>query len=236
MKNLISNLVINLSFGTFILTAQVDIQPNAIAINDCNPLSELSVNSIGNALNTIHVEADANSSQSSAIYAKAFDVTSFGGFANGIVGAAEFGNTANRIHGVMGSALRTANYSDGRSTGVYGQAGYSTPGANYGVMGRLIGGNSGAGVVGYDGVNYGGWSQVLSSTISYAGYFRGKGYFHDNLGIGEEDPKEKLHVKNGNIYVEGAANGVILDSGGGGCFLISVDGSGNLSTTPINCP
>ena len=76
----------------------------------------------------------------------------------------------------------------------------------------------------------------MSSTVSYAGYFRGKGYFHDFVGFGEEDPAAKVHVQNGDVYVEGSANGVILDGGGGSCYKIQVDASGTLTTTPVNCP
>ena len=223
-------LITNISIG------QIDIQPDAIAINDCNPLSELSVNTAGSTKNSVHVIADDNTSQSTGVFSEAYDITAFGGFTNAIVGIAEFGNTANRARAVVGTTVRSANINDGRSTGVLGQAGYSTPGANYGVFGRLVGANNGAGVVGYDGVGFPGWSLVLPGHVSYAGYFRGKGYFHDNVGIGEEDPQSSLHVNGGDVYVEGSVNGIILQSAPTVCWRITVDASGNLVTTSVTCP
>mgnify|MGYP000270817002 CR=1 FL=1 len=216
--------------------SQVEIGVDRIAINECAPLSELAINSVGLARNTAHVVADGNDNLSTALYAEAYDVSGFGDFTFGIRGGGDFGNTANRLIGVQGFAYRDGDYSDGRSTGVRGDAGNSTPGANYGVMGRLLGANSGAAVVGYDIVNHSGWGQVLPNGISYAGYFRGKGYFHDYLGLGEDDPQEKLHVNGGHVFVEGVGNGIIMEATTNVCFLVTLDAAGDLQTSPVSCP
>lgn len=58
----------------------------------------------------------------------------------------------------------------GRSFGVYGVAGNSTPGWNYGVFGTLVGDNNGAGVFGSSESLDGG----INTQGKYAGYFHGK--------------------------------------------------------------
>jgi hypothetical protein len=215
--------------------SQVDIQPDALGVNVCNPLSTIAVNDVGDVLNTVHVQSTTNAQGVSAITGYAFDQTVGPGATTGLNGVAFFGGTSNRAIGVRAVATRDANYSVGRSYGIYGVAGNSTAGANYGGFNILVGGNSGAAIVGYDSINHGGWSQVMSSVVSYAGYFRGKGYFHDNVGIGEENPQSKLHIEGGDIFVEGSVNGIILDSGSG-CYKITVDASGVLSTISVSCP
>ncbi|MCB0713942.1 MAG: hypothetical protein KDD67_16575 [Ignavibacteriae bacterium] len=57
-----------------------------------------------------------------------------------------------------------------------------------------------------------------------------------NVGIGETTPGAKLEVGGGDIYVNGSANGVVLKAPNGGCWRITVDNNGNLTTTNITCP
>ena len=235
MKNLILLLIlIALPFMSF---SQVEIQPNAIGIKSSQPISELSINSVGEQINTVHIEADEDNPGSTALYAEAFDVTGGGGtFTYGIRGSASQLVNASRALGVTGVATRATPSSNGRSTGVRGIAGDSTPGANYGVYGSLIGSNQGTAILGHDDITYDSWSQVLPNNVFYAGYFRGKGYFHDNVGIGQENPVEKLQINNGNIYIETPNDGIIFNTSSG-CFKLTVDGStGQLVLTPITCP
>ena len=57
------------------------------------------------------------------------------------------------------------------------------------------------------------------------------------IGIGGDDPKAKLHIKGGQVYIEDPNEGVILKSTGGFCFKITVDDTGVLTTTPVSpCP
>ncbi len=55
----------------------------------------------------------------------------------------------------------------------------------------------GKGVYGYasgtSGTNYGVYGRT-ESTDGYAGYFAGRGYFADNVGVGTDSPASKLHV------------------------------------------
>jgi len=233
MRTLISIIITLLSAN--LLMSQVEIQPDKIGVNIMNPISTIAVNDIGTPEAEMYVKAESNLAGSTAIYGRAFDLTTSSSFSSGLSGVAIFGGNSNRAVGIAATGRRDMDYNVGRSYGVIANAANSTPGANYGVLSTISGGNSGAAIVGIDFINHGSWSQVMSSTVSYAGYFRGKGYFHDFVGFGEEDPAAKVHVKNGDVYVEGSANGIILDSGGL-CYKIMVDASGVLTTTNVACP
>ena len=57
-----------------------------------------------------------------------------------------------------------------------------------------------------------------------------------NIGIGETTPGTALEVGGGDVYVNSSANGVILRSPNGGCWRITVDNAGTLTTTAVTCP
>ncbi len=48
-----------------------------------------------------------------------------------------------------------------------------------------------------------------------------------NVGIGTDNPQEKLQIKSGDIYLEDINSGVILTSPNGSCWRMTVDNSGN---------
>jgi hypothetical protein len=123
-----------------------------------------------------------------------------------------------------------------------------------GVLGESI---SGAGVLGSTTTGYAVYGQV-SNPSGYAGYFEGRGYFTENVGIGQTSPTYKLHVKdnlsnnfvakientNGSVDSDGLA--ILLnktwptttnhfirfqESGGGGIGSISGNGLGGIAYT-----
>jgi hypothetical protein len=57
-----------------------------------------------------------------------------------------------------------------------------------------------------------------------------------NVGIGTTDPKSKLQVTDGDVYIEDAASGVIMTSPDGNCWRMTVDNNGNPVFRTINCP
>lgn len=61
-----------------------------------------------------------------------------------------------------------------------------------------------------------------------------------NVGIGTADgtnqPKAKLQVTGGDVYIENIGSGVIIKSPNGNCWRITIDNSGNLIRTAIACP
>ncbi len=56
------------------------------------------------------------------------------------------------------------------------------------------------------------------------------------VGVGTADPRSKLHISSGDVYIDNSANGVILTSPNGSCFRVTVDNAGSLSATSITCP
>ncbi len=57
-----------------------------------------------------------------------------------------------------------------------------------------------------------------------------------DVGINTSDPKSRLHVAGGDVYVETIGSGVILRSPNGFCWRVTVDNSGNFVRTQIACP
>jgi hypothetical protein len=57
-----------------------------------------------------------------------------------------------------------------------------------------------------------------------------------NLGLGIPSPKARVHVGNGDIYLQDIGNGVIMKSPDGNCWRITVDNTGALGSTSVGCP
>lgn len=57
-----------------------------------------------------------------------------------------------------------------------------------------------------------------------------------HVGLGTEEPKTKLHLNAGDVYLEGAAASVIFTSPNGSCFALNVDDVGSFFSNPIACP
>ena len=58
----------------------------------------------------------------------------------------------------------------------------------------------------------------------------------ENIGIGTTDPKRKLHIKAGVVYIDQVASGIIMKSPDGKCWLTIVHNDGTLTTTETDCP
>jgi hypothetical protein len=56
-----------------------------------------------------------------------------------------------------------------------------------------------------------------------------------NVGVGTNDPKAKLDIAGGSIYVRNP-NTLIITSPNGACWGITVNNSGALATFPTTCP
>jgi hypothetical protein len=57
-----------------------------------------------------------------------------------------------------------------------------------------------------------------------------------NLGIATLDPKSRLQVENGDVYLSSIGTGVVMKSANGSCWRMTVDNSGNPVFTSIPCP
>ena len=119
-------------------------------------------------------------------------------------------NSNGTTAGVLGSGGTYGMWGSSSSgTGVYG----STSSGNYGVWGTggsygVYGTGTTAGVWGNGNVGvYGTGSGPTSTGVygngsSWGGYFLGKGYFSDNVGIGTPEPQAKLHISEGNLLIQ----------------------------------
>jgi len=56
-----------------------------------------------------------------------------------------------------------------------------------------------------------------------------------NVGIGTTTPKTRLHIRNGNIYVEANGQGMILKSPNGSCFQLTVSDAGAMTIAATAC-
>lgn len=57
-----------------------------------------------------------------------------------------------------------------------------------------------------------------------------------NIGIGQETPLSKLHVTDGDIYIDNISNGVIMKSPDTQCWRYTPDNTGQLIPSAITCP
>ncbi|WP_163714518.1 hypothetical protein [Mangrovibacterium lignilyticum] len=87
--------------------------------------------------------------------------------------------------------------------------------------------NSGGDIVFVNGATGGSQSlKIVNMKINGAG----------NVGIGTDDPHEKLQIKSGDIYLEDVNAGIIMKSPNGNCWRMTVDDSGNPVFTPVARP
>jgi hypothetical protein len=129
-----------------------------------------------------------------------------------IYGIASSTSAAEQRWGIWGETSSTSTSNPG--AGVMGRA---TAGSSSGVRGETTS-TSGTGVSGfataYSGTTYG-LRAVCYSPDGYAGWFNGRGYFRDNVGIGTENPPWPLSVvgPQGVAYVNSTAsnNGSVLE-------------------------
>ena len=131
-----------------------------------------------------YFQSDSTSGRGVSGQATATSGTTYGG---------RFRNNSPNGFGVYGEAANTS----GTNYGVYG-VNHSTSG--FGVVGRAIQGSGTTyGVYGqtYSSDGYAGFFET-NSPDGYAGYFSGgRNYFEGDVGIGTEDPTEKLHITGG---------------------------------------
>ena len=57
-----------------------------------------------------------------------------------------------------------------------------------------------------------------------------------NLGLGTTNPRTKLQVENGDIYINSITSGVIMKSPNGACWRMTVSNTGTPIFTAITCP
>lgn len=173
MKNL---LIAILGLCTFSSTfAQLNVNPNGnVSIqSSLTPLSPLSV--CGSGRSDYKVAVYGNKSGYYSETTGATETWGHGGkFVNHLSGSSFLVGARADVY-----PLDEVNRSYGRSFGVFGVAGYATSGWNYGIFGRLDGGNNGAAI-------YGTANSTENGTYvdgKYAGYFNGNTKVVGNLNV-----------------------------------------------------
>ena len=57
-----------------------------------------------------------------------------------------------------------------------------------------------------------------------------------DLGIGTTEAKSKVHVKEGDVFIEDITSGIIMKSPDGQCWRYTPDNSGQLIASSVPCP
>lgn len=156
-----------------------------INIGTSTPLSNLSVNSVGDTNSALYAVGATN-----GIWAERSG-TSGSQWVHSVVGNASVMTSSYNI-GLRGQSFLTSPLGHGRAFGVFGIGGNSTSGFNYGLFGTTYGSQNGAGVVGTINNN-----QDVNVPGLFAGYFVGNvkvtGLIN-GVTIGDSDERLKKNI------------------------------------------
>ncbi|MGC3976867.1 MAG: hypothetical protein QM751_00645 [Paludibacteraceae bacterium] len=154
-----------------------------IQLGTTTPLSSLSIGDVGDVNTKLKVVGNTN-----GIVSKRDGEPDYS-WTYSILGHSELHSLA--AVGVRGQAFSYSPQNQGKSWGVFGLAGNSTTGWNYGVLGTLYGSQNGAGVVGTTS------DQGPYIDAIYAGYFVGNvkitGLVNGTL-VGNSDKRYKTNI------------------------------------------
>lgn len=209
MKKIFISLLL-VSVCSYTLNAQLVISPSGnvgIGLPDTTmqPLSQLSVGQTGLVRAGVYVNVPSINDSPyenwytiySKVNAKATPKWNYSYY-----GVAEGSSSSDRLVGVCGIADRQNVASSGRSYGVWGEAGKSTSGWNYGVCGFLNSGQEyGAGIFG--GITH--YSTECYVPGRYAGFFNGQtrvnGDFYATTVNTTSDARLKTNITNVNTEI-----------------------------------
>jgi hypothetical protein len=174
---------------------------------------------------------------------------------------AGFNNTTGFYNSFFGHGAGNGN-TTGNLNSFYGIAagGHNTEGSNNTFLGRGAGNNNTTGnantIIGMEaglsnttesantfiGVSANGVAGINNATALGAGAVVTQSDSvvlgnNASVGIGVSAPKAKLDIRNGNVYVGSAGQGMILKSPDGAtCRLLTIDNTGTLVLSAISCP
>ena len=165
---------------------------------DVKRLGEVGIGVNADDNRKLNILVPSNSTNSYGLFSEALKPAGTGTRTRAIMGKITSGK--GYAIGLEGYSYNSSASSSGRSYGLYSTAGNASHGYNYGVFSRLLGSRNGAAVVGYDGIDFGGWNEKVNG--KFAGYFRGKVYVSNKLGIGTESPVGLVDLRSeGNAHL-----------------------------------
>ncbi len=162
-----------------------------VGIDTSNPVSRFSIGDAGSTESKMYLFNSNSSGIQRALYIR--QALSSGSWSYGVHSSVVSGSSGSKATGVCGSSAKSTPSSSGRTFGILGRAGNATSGYNSAVYGQLKGSNNGAAIFGATP----GKGETYVNGI-YAGYFRGKVFIEDKVGIKTTSPSYDLDV-NGTI-------------------------------------
>lgn len=159
-----------------------------VGIGTNEPKSTLSVNGDGSGQYGIYVTAPRQGASAAGLVSVMPAMQSNTDWNRGVLGSIVSGRGYSV--GVQGYAYNSTPSSSGRAYGVYATAGNSS--INYGLYATLRGNNRGAAVFGNAAVSDSSPDAIFNG--KWAGYFLGRSYFSDQVGIGTNTPVTMLDI------------------------------------------
>ncbi|MGV8137735.1 MAG: tail fiber domain-containing protein [Mangrovibacterium sp.] len=162
-----------------------------VGVDATNPLSRFSVGTDGVATSKVYI---LNSNTSGDQRGLTVDqAVSNGSWSHGIFATVLTGSSGVKALGLRGVSYKSTSSTSGRAYAVYGVGGNASSGWNYAVYGQLLGSNNGTAV-------FAATPDKGETSVNgmYAGYFRGKVFIEDLVGIKTTSAAYDLDV-NGTI-------------------------------------
>jgi hypothetical protein len=222
--------------------------PGFVGIGTETPTSKLSVSGSIDAaadyrINGVRVLGLANPGGSLFVGPATGLNNTTGSFLTAVGSSAGVNNTTGNLNTFLGYGSGSANTTGGLNTYIGANAGDSNP---KGSENTFLGFNSDVGspiiapITGLSNATaIGARSQVTRSNSLVLGSIAGLNGAGAtvNVGIGVSSPNSRLDVRGGNIYLGTGGQGIILKSASGlVCRLLTIDNTGTVITTSIECP
>lgn len=193
------------------LHAQIIVEENGnvgvglIPVND-SFLSDFSVNTLGSSKVCSYIVADRSDCAVGLRLHKQGTVS----ISDNLIGlmGVNYMNANKKNYGVYGQSFNSqGNIGSGRSYGVIGYAGNSTPGWNYGVCGSLIGTQNGAGVFGTSTD----WGDGIDVNGRWAGFFHGNAKITGTLYVTDVNLSSDIRLKSNISRINESCLSKIMD-------------------------
>ncbi len=172
---------------------------NNVGIQSENPVSKLSVGGDGNQYSKVSIFNNSTEYYRGLMVDRTATGSGCYGWHYAVQGRIIQDVSSAYMCAMVGDAVKSSPVSSGRSYGVWARAGNCTSGYNHGVHGIIYGTNNGAAIF----AETPGRGDICINNI-YAGYFRGKVFIEDKVGIMTTDVTSEYALNvNGAIKCNG---------------------------------